>query len=461
MRKKIILLLISLSLLVVVSCGRKEEANPLVKLTGDITFQILLQETAVVDATVYLQSNDSKKTNLDGIVTFLDVPKGTYDITVTGDGFKEFIHTYYLNGEDQLIKINLDLEEVLPPVEVTMDIGDKQLVIWWQSPLEDYLAGYRIFKSLDGEKFDLLAEVEPSQTSYTDHEVENGMIYYYTIQSVNIFGDCSRRTEVKSAIPNPSLGFNLIYSKLDYDTGTLNICLLQDGKEQELTHSLARELSADYDLHMQQILYTSDESGTSQIYLMDLSGGQTRQLTYEPMGVRDPKFSQDGSQILYVSLQDQQIYLMSSYGTNRIPITQGRSPILLSSDKILFINTDSKGIDNFYLIDKDGQGLTQLTDYQTSVDQLSLSPDGQRIVYLRAGRVCTMNVDGTDEFFITRTSGGDYLDSPSWSPDGSEILYVSNDNVEQIPIIYVKGVVGDSSKGRKVVGYGIMPIAFK
>lgn len=461
MKRKVIFLLILLSILAVASCGRKEELNsPVMILKGDITFQILLQEAAIAEATVYLQSNGSKTTNQDGIVTFLDIPKGTYDLTVTREGFEEYIHTYYLNGEDQLIKINLGLEEVLPPGEVTMDIGDKKLVIRWQSPLGDYLAGYRIFKSLDGENFNLLAEVEPSQTSYTDYEVENGTIYYYTIQSVNTFGDCSRRTEVKSAIPNPSLGFNLIYSKLNYDTGTLNIWLLQDGQEKELTHSLARDWSADYDPYTQQILFTSDESGTSQIYIMDLSGNQTQQLTYEPMGVKDPKFSPDGTQILYVSLHDQQIYQISRYGTNRVPITHGRSPILLA-DKILFINTGSQGVDNFYLIGKDGQGLTQLTDYQTSVDQPSLSPDGQRIAYLRSERICTMKVDGTDELFVTRTSGGDFLGSPSWSPDGSEILYVSNDNEEQIPIIYVKGVVGDSSKGRKVVGFGIMPIAFK
>jgi Tol biopolymer transport system component len=85
------------------------------------------------------------------------------------------------------------------------------------------------------------------------------------------------------------------------------------------------------------------------------------------------------------------------------------------------------GLDRFdiYTANRDGTGLTRVTNFDVYTAEGILSPDGTRIVFtsLKDGDldIYTMNVDGTDVRRLTTTVG--YDGGPWWSPDGTKIVY--------------------------------------
>src|SRR5262249_43754427 len=93
--------------------------------------------------------------------------------------------------------------------------------------------------------------------------------------------------------------------------------------------------------------------------------------------------------------------------------------------------TDNPQISNLteiYVINVDGTGLTRLTFNAEEERAPSWSPDGSRIVYLcRIGgggsvfKICTMNADGSDRRQLTDNTIFD--GTPTFSPDGQQILF--------------------------------------
>ena len=95
--------------------------------------------------------------------------------------------------------------------------------------------------------------------------------------------------------------------------------------------------------------------------------------------------------------------------------------------------SDMAGNPDIYVVQADGTGLTQLTDDPAFDDSPDLSPDGRRVVFLSARNdpdpqfpqfkydIYVVNVDGTNLTQLTTTEVGE--DHPSWSPDGSRILF--------------------------------------
>lgn len=90
---------------------------------------------------------------------------------------------------------------------------------------------------------------------------------------------------------------------------------------------------------------------------------------------------------------------------------------------------------NIWLYDLETGDLTQLTNRPHTDWAPALSPDGERIAWHAKDPdsnnwdIWVMNVDGSDMVNLTNT--GEALDMlPEWSPDGEQIVFVSNrDNV--------------------------------
>jgi TolB protein len=85
------------------------------------------------------------------------------------------------------------------------------------------------------------------------------------------------------------------------------------------------------------------------------------------------------------------------------------------------------------IINADGTGQTQLTEGLFIIDDDPVySPDGSKIAFSRysssKSEVCVMNADGTN--VVTITSGNvepeSYNRNPSWSPDGTKLVFISN-----------------------------------
>ena len=120
----------------------------------------------------------------------------------------------------------------------------------------------------------------------------------------------------------------------------------------------------------------------------------------------------------------------------------------------LLITRISEADDNYdiYVVRGDGTGLKQLTAGRGNEEHAYWSPDGTRIVFGRTpsvhdpdawqqGRVSiwVMNADGSGKVYLGEGK------SPSWSPDGKQILYQpANRNGF--------GIMNADGSGRRVVG---------
>jgi len=111
-----------------------------------------------------------------------------------------------------------------------------------------------------------------------------------------------------------------------------------------------------------------------------------------------------------------------------------------SNDGKIVFTSSRDGDFEIFVMDADGTGLQQLTYNVAGEFDPSWSPDGSKIVFTsnRRGRseIFVMDADGTgvqqltyNEYLQNLEYVQTYVDgSPSWSPDGSKIVFTSNRN---------------------------------
>ena len=188
-----------------------------------------------------------------------------------------------------------------------------------------------------------------------------------------------------------------------------------------------------------QIAFMSHRDGNWEIYVMDVDGGNPRNLTNNPDDDQYPTWSPDGTRIAFVFDKknrdwNRQIYVMDADGSNQRNLSKNGfdewgpswSP---DGKRIAFVSNRKGPFDmEIYVMDADGgnqRNLSNNPDYDTHP---SWSPDGKRIAFIsdRKGDfenfdIYVMDADGGNQRRRTKNLHDDR--APSWSPDGERIVF--------------------------------------
>ena len=176
-----------------------------------------------------------------------------------------------------------------------------------------------------------------------------------------------------------------------------------------------------------------DGQPNNQIYVMNPDGSSQIRATFDAASDVDPDISPDGKSIVFTSNQpgNNDIFLLDRSGTllnlTSNPATDEWARWSPDGKQIVFDSNRDGGVFEIFVMNADGTGTpTQLTFPPTLGRYPSWSPDGKQIVFRHGIDIYTMNADGSGSPVpLTSEVAPSFAQMPSWSPDGRLITFMS------------------------------------
>jgi TolB protein len=175
------------------------------------------------------------------------------------------------------------------------------------------------------------------------------------------------------------------------------------------------------------------------VYTADADGGDVRQLTFDGDPKDPPSWSQTGSTLVYsrsfVGQEHWDLFVVVADGSGSMQITssgwgtQNRNPIWAPSGDWVAFWRVSDGAAGIFVIHPDGTGLHRVCE--CGAFDVTWSPDGTKIAYsiiTQTGRYtykAEIYAVGADGLNLKRLTERDrFATSPIWSPDSDRILFM-------------------------------------
>ena len=211
------------------------------------------------------------------------------------------------------------------------------------------------------------------------------------------------------------------------------------GEPRRFTHGPKRDFGARWSPDGTQIAFVSErgEAGSKpQIYVMPAMGGEPRQVTNLEEGASSPVWSPDGRRLAFSVRVGEQVEPKEKEAKERL---QTR-PVEVNQLKYKFDATGHyRGRHvQIYAVGVDGGDEIALTSGPYDSAQPAWSPDGTQIAFVSA-RHEERDFNAISDIFLMPASGGEPrrltsgrgpCSSPSWSPDGRQIAYAGNESPE-------------------------------
>lgn len=197
-----------------------------------------------------------------------------------------------------------------------------------------------------------------------------------------------------------------------------------------------------------RIAFISTYEGRGSVYVINRDGSNLKRLTEPGNSKRNgyASWSPDGTKLIYTREYSivNDIYIMNDNGNDQKNLTNEWSsrqfslnlfsefPWSPDGKKIVFASNRDGSL-KLYIMDKDGENLRQITNNPNGSDYGAVwAPNVNRIAYVSTG-----NVNGNTNIFTLNlrsprpkphniTNNPYRNTSPVWSPDGTQILFVSN-----------------------------------
>ena len=193
------------------------------------------------------------------------------------------------------------------------------------------------------------------------------------------------------------------------------------------------QLTGERGVSSTKIAYISDETGDKEIHIADVVGSNFRQVTRHHSMIASPRFSPDGSRLAYTSYHrdNANFYitdLAQSTTTRAISRRKGLnlapawSPV---DHELLVITLSMDGNPDLYLMTTTGAIRERLTENSGVNVSPDFSPDGQEVVFVsdRSGRPQLYIMDMRSRAVRRLTFQGTDNSEPAWSPKGDWIAY--------------------------------------
>jgi TolB protein len=185
-------------------------------------------------------------------------------------------------------------------------------------------------------------------------------------------------------------------------------------------------------------------SNYPQVYIVDVPGGNRRQVTSSPGGSDHPSWSPDGSMLLYWSFDNvpPSLSLVRADGSRprTLPATEGASlsrpswspdgkRIVFARDEIRLDPATGENVvtTSLFVTDIDGSTATRLTTAEMCGDRdPAWSPDGTTIAFVGCRGairgIYVMTADGSDPRRVISAIDNTAL-LPAWSPAGDRLVF--------------------------------------
>lgn len=197
-----------------------------------------------------------------------------------------------------------------------------------------------------------------------------------------------------------------------------------------------------------KLAYASTRAGRfKEIYTQSIEGEELFQLTNNPTINIFPSFDRSGRYLLYLSYKTMEpaLYLadLQQKRETRIESSHGRTiGGAVSPDGTRIVAAVERGgSTNLFLLTREGEEISQLTDTNGINVSPVFSPDGAQIAF-------TSDRSGTPQIYVMPTDGGkakrltysgDYNTTPAFSPAGDKIAYQARHGRFDIFVIPLSG----------------------
>jgi Tol biopolymer transport system component len=181
-----------------------------------------------------------------------------------------------------------------------------------------------------------------------------------------------------------------------------------------------------------RIAFSSNRTGSFDLYAMAADGTGTRRLTATPAEDRHPSWSPDGRRIAFSRGTPGDLHVMDADGSSMRRLVESpaddRQPVWSPDGRWIAFTRKAPGtsIRELWLVRPDGSDARRLTYLGAVGDAPAWSPDGKRIAFATDVRnvqfdIYSVGVDGKRQRRVTVTSEDSF--EPAWSSDGATIVY--------------------------------------